>query len=53
MDKPKTYLLPEDVRNSILQYLFSRPYQEVARGVQMLEGLVVAPEPKPDDAQKE
>jgi hypothetical protein len=41
---PKTYLLPEDVRNAILGYLVSRPYAEVARGVQMLEGLRVVPE---------
>jgi hypothetical protein len=47
----KNYLLPEDVRASILGYLMQRPYQEVALGVRMVEGLkeigTVAPEPAP------
>lgn len=40
----KTFLLPEDIRNALLGYLVQRPYSEVAKGVQMLEGLPELPE---------
>jgi len=36
---PKLFLMPEDLRKDILGYLMSRPYAEVAKGVQRLEAL--------------
>lgn len=35
----KTYLLPEPLRAALLNYLQSRPYSEVAEGVQALNNL--------------
>lgn len=40
---PKAYLLPEDVRNGLLQYLGGRPYVEVANGMALLLGLKELP----------
>lgn len=39
------YLLPVEVRDAILRYLVTRPYGEVAEGVQAL--LELAPVPHP------
>lgn len=39
----KTYLLPEELKNALLSYLYDRPYKEVGAGVRMLEGLLEAP----------
>lgn len=57
----KLYALPENLRNSLIAYLVSRPYAEVANGVRELEALAALPEvpsAKPDlapapDAEKE
>lgn len=35
----KMYALPESLRNSIAEYLASRPYREVAEGLQALGAL--------------
>lgn len=35
----KVFLLPENVRNSILQYLQKKPFEEVAPGIQVLSSL--------------
>ena len=39
MSEPKAYLMPAELRAALLQYLMTRPYAEVAQGVQALEGL--------------
>lgn len=51
----KTYLLPEDVRTAILNYLNGRPYAEVVKGVDALKALqetpahwALNPNPAPD-----
>lgn len=55
---PKTYLLPEDLREKILGYLMSRPMLEVEAGVLQLrtlkavEELSVAAPLKTDGGQK-
>ena len=43
----KIFLLPEDVRNGILQYMYAQPYQSVARGIALLEGLQEVPAAEP------
>jgi hypothetical protein len=35
----KVYLITQDTRDAILGYLFTRPYAEVAKGVDMLREL--------------
>jgi hypothetical protein len=35
----KTYILPESLRNALLQYLETRPYSEVAQGIAALTSL--------------
>ena len=37
--KEKFYALPESLRNSLAEYLASRPYREVAEGMQALAAL--------------
>ena len=44
----KQFIISEEQRNNILGYLFGRPYGEVARGVEMLQGL---PEHRPVTAE--
>lgn len=39
----KTYLLPETVRDAVLNYLVQRPYAEVAQGVAALQRLEEVP----------
>ena len=41
----KHFLLPEDLRNDLIAYLGSRPYNEVAQGMAKLLALVEAPPP--------
>lgn len=41
----KTYLLPEDVRTAILNYLNGRPYADVVKGVDALKALQEAQGP--------
>ena len=36
---PAAYILPAELRAGLLQYLMSRPYAEVAHGVQALDAL--------------
>jgi hypothetical protein len=38
-DPTKTFILPAPVRNLLLEYLYQRPYGEVANGVALLNGL--------------
>lgn len=48
-DKPdsrKQFILPADIRDLLLSYLYQRPYGEVASGVALLQGLAEAPETK-------
>ena len=40
----KTYLLPENVRTSLIQYLAERPYKEVFHGLTALTTLKELPE---------
>lgn len=50
------YLITKELLQKFLEYLYSRPYAEVAQGVQALEGLhelktrfiVLAPDVEPD-----
>jgi hypothetical protein len=35
----KLFVITEAVRNAVLSYLMSRPYSEVAKGVEMLQNL--------------
>ena len=39
MSEPTAFILPAELRAGLLSYLMSRPYAEVAQGVQALEGL--------------
>ena len=39
MNNQKTYLINEDTRKAILDYLLSRPMKEVENGVNALRGL--------------
>lgn len=39
------YLITEEFRNGLMQYLGSRPYNEVAQAMELLQGLQKAPEP--------
>lgn len=41
--EPTAYLLPAALRANLLQYLMSRPYAEVAGGVQELQALQPIP----------
>ncbi len=36
----KQYLLPEDIRAALIEYLQKRPYEEVAQGISALLSLV-------------
>lgn len=39
-DRPEvTYLLPKSIRDALLNYLSSRPYIEVAQGIEALQSL--------------
>lgn len=40
MSEPTAYVLPAELRAALLAYLMTRPYGEVAQGVQSLNGLV-------------
>jgi hypothetical protein len=44
--EPTAYVLPAALRANLLQYLMSRPYAEVAGGVQELQALQPLPEPE-------
>lgn len=35
----KKFIITEEVLNGILQYLMTRPYQEVAKGIEALQKL--------------
>lgn len=39
----ETFIITKTVRDAILGYLMSRPYAEVAKGVEMLQKLPPAP----------
>ena len=43
-------IISEEQVQGLLNYLVSRPYAEVFRGVEMLENLPTAPLPPPDEA---
>ncbi len=47
--EPAKYLLTEEQRNTLLAYFYQRPYGEVAKGVDMLKNLPVAPTPVAED----
>lgn len=40
MSEPAAYVIPASLRAALLNYLMSRPYAEVAEGVQALHALV-------------
>ena len=46
MQKPqqKNYILPGEIRDAILRYLYTKPHGEVKIGVQLLESLQVLEE---------
>jgi hypothetical protein len=44
--EPTAYVLPAALRANLLQYLMSRPYAEVAGGVQELQALQPLPAPE-------
>lgn len=54
MSEPTAFVIPAELRAGLLQYLMSRPYAEVAQGVQALEALkpcaTACACQKPDDA---
>ena len=44
------YELPKEIRDGILQYLMTRPYNEVVAGIQALSSLKQIDEPTKDVA---
>ena len=50
----KNYILTTEQRDTLLSYLYQRPYREVAKGVEMLQGLPdLPPTPPPVEPVKE
>ena len=43
----KNYVLPSDLRDSLMAYLRTQPYGAVAEGMKALESLEEIKEPKP------
>jgi hypothetical protein len=48
-DMPGSYSLPAEIRDALLRYLVTRPYGEVADGVQALMSLRPLTEPPPGE----
>ena len=48
----ETFFITKTVRDAILAYLMSRPYAEVAKGVEMLQNLPSVPPVSPPVAKE-